>query len=312
MLDRRATILLFRRIVGFLNHSPLALAKSLTYIKRELDNTLTKVRSPQYVYERVINFLVGRKHTHEAVLLYQRMLEEARLISSPALDAKRLALALAFPHGSPQRLMPLIAPIFSNPRYTDNDVWGLLKMMVKYRVDKDVIGTLVELFISTRRPNYIICPEFLAPQLSARVRTGDVDVAIELLGQFSSLDGLNQVAHASAHAPYVQVLAALQETRTWDSASVNRILDLMTKRGISLNLPMLNILLSREVRLGHHQSAIAIYSILKQMRKPKNISPDSFTFGSMFLLYRMMHPKSIISKTQLLPFLLGLYIVTLC
>ena len=75
---------------------------------------------------------------------------------------------------------------------------------------------------------------------------------------------------------------------------------------------MLNILLSREVRLGHHQSAIAIYSILKQMRKPKNISPDSFTFGSMFLLYRMMHPKSIISKTQLLPFLLGLYIVTLC
>jgi hypothetical protein len=67
----------------------------------------------------------------------------------------------------------------------------------------------------------------------------------------------------------------------------------MTKQGLSITLPALNILLSREVRLGNHQSAIGIYSMLKEMRRTKKIFPDSLTFGSMFLLYRMMSPKSV-------------------
>ena len=292
--SRRTTILLFRKIVGFLKHAPPAEPENIIgYIKRELDNTLTNVRSPQVVYERVINLLLAQNYTYEALLLYQRMHEEAGLMSSTALDAKMLAIPLAFPHESSQPLILRIAPIFSDPRYTEKDFSGLLKMMMKYGVDKDIICTLVEMFVSTRRPNYIIRPEFLAPLLSARARYGETDVALELLDEFSSVNNINRAGRGSAHAPYVQVLAALKETRIWDSASVNRILDLMTKQGLSLNLPTMNILLSREVRLGNHQSAIALYSMLKKMRTTKKISPDSFTFGSMFLLYRMMRPKTV-------------------
>ena len=292
--SRRTTILLFRKIVGFLKHTPLAEPENiLGYITRELGYTLTNVRSPQFVYERVINLLLSRKYTYEAVLLYQHMHEEAGLMSSTALDAKMLAIPLAFPHESPQPLILRIAPIFSDPRYTENDFSSLLKMMAKYGVDKEIICILVEVFISTRRPNYIIRPEFLAPLLSARARIGDVDVVLELLDQFSGVNNVNRATRASVYGPYVQVLAVLQETRTWDSATVNRILDLMASQGLPLTLPTLNILLSREVRLGNHRSAIGIYSMLKQMRVTKKISPDSFTFGSMFLLYRMMRPKSV-------------------
>ena len=290
----RETILLFRRIVGFLNHVPLAEPENIVgYINKELDKTLPNVRFPQDVYERVITLLIGRKHAEEAILLYQRMHEEAGLMSSTALDAKMLAITLAFPHESPEPILLRLGPIFFDPRYTENDFSGLLRTMAKYRVDEDYICTLVELFISTRRPNYIIRPEFLAPLLSARARAGDVDVALELLDQFTGVNNLNRAARASMHAPYVQVLSALRETRTWDSASVNRILNLMTNRGLSLHLPTINILLSREVRLGNYWSAIAIYSMLKEMKKTKKISPDSFTFGSMFLLYRMIRPKTV-------------------
>ena len=72
--SRRTTILLFRKIVGFLKHEPLAEPETiLGYIKGQLDNTLTNVRSPQVIYERVINFLLGRKYAYEAVFLYQHM-----------------------------------------------------------------------------------------------------------------------------------------------------------------------------------------------------------------------------------------------
>ena len=53
----------------------------LGYVNRELDKTLPNVKSAQYVYERVITFLVGRKYAQEAVLLYQRM-REAGLMPS--------------------------------------------------------------------------------------------------------------------------------------------------------------------------------------------------------------------------------------
>ena len=294
MNRRQATIVLFRRIVGFLKHVPQAEPENiLGYIKRELNMALTNVKSPQHIYERVINFLIGRKYAHEAVLLYHCMHEEAGLISSTALRAKMLALALVFPHESLQPLILRVTSIFSDPRYTDNDFSGLLKMLAKYGVDSSITCTLVETFMSIRRPNYIVRPEFLAPLLSTRARMGDIDVVLELLDRFSSVNSLNRAARASAHAPYVQVLEALQETRTWDTASVNKILDLMTKQGLSLNLPTLNILLSREVRLGNYRSAIAMYSMLKQMRIKEKISPDSLTFGTMFLLYRMMRPKSV-------------------
>ena len=288
-------ILLFRKIVGFLKHVPER-ENILGYVNKELDNTLPNVKSPQYVYERVITFLVGRKYAQEAVLLYQRM-HEAGFMSSNVLDAKMLAIALAVPHEFPQPLILRLTPIFTDPRYTEKDFSGLLKTMTKYGVDKDIIGTLVEAFIATRtralsrgaENSIIVRPEFLAPLLSARARSGDVDVALEILDQFS---GANRAARASVHAPYVQVLAALQETRTWDTASVNRVLDLMKTRGLAPNLATINILLAREVRLGNHGSAIAMYSMLKGMRLTNNISPDSFTFASMFLLYRI-RPRAV-------------------
>ena len=186
-----------------------------------------------------------------------------------------------------------LTPIFTDPRYTEKDFAGLLKTMTKYGVDNNIICALVEAFISTRRPDYIIRPEFFAPLLSARTRSGDVDVALELLDQFSSANHPKQAVRASAQLPYVQVLAALQETRTWDTASVNRVLDLMAAQGLSPNLTTINILLSRQVRLGNHHAAIAIYSMLKEMRVTQKIFPDSFTFGSMFLLYRTIRPRAV-------------------
>ena len=291
---RRTTkeiILLFRKIIGFLKHDQET-ENILGYVNKELGKMLPNVRSPQYVYERVITFLVGRQYAQEAVLLYQRM-HEAGLMSSTVLDAKMLAIALAVSREFPQPLILRLAPIFTDPRYTEKDFSGLLKTMTTYGVDKDIICTLVESFIATRRPSYIIRPEFLAPLLSARARSGDVDVALEILDQFSGANQPNRAARASVHAPYVQVLAALQETRTWDTASVNRVLDLMMAQGLAPNLATMNILLSREVRLGNHRTAIGMYSMLKEMRITRKISPDSYTFGSMFLLYRMIRPRAV-------------------
>jgi hypothetical protein len=95
------------------------------------------------------------------------------------------------PNEFPQPLIHRLTPIFTDPQYTERDFSGLLKTMTKYGVDNDIICTLVEVFIVTRRPNYIARPENFAPLLSARTRPGDVDVALEILDQFSGATPCN-------------------------------------------------------------------------------------------------------------------------
>ena len=288
-MTKRKIILLFRKIVGYVNTLE---PEILGYIKMHLDDTLPNVRSPQVVYERVITFLASRKYAQEAVLLYERM-HEAGLMSSNTLDAKMLAMALAIPHESPQPLIRRLASIFTTSHYTDKDFLGLLKTMKKYGVNKNIVSKLVEIFISNRGPNYIIRPDFLATLLLVQIYSGGVNVALDVLDQYSSVNNLNRPARDSLRAPYVQVLAALQETRTWDSASVDRILGLMMTQELTPDLTTFNILLSREMRLGNYHSAMTIYSMLKKMRIAKKIPPDCHTFASMFLLYRMKRPRAV-------------------
>ena len=205
---------------------------------------------------------------------FTRMHEEAGLLCSTAFDAKMLALPLAFPHECSQSIILRISLIFSNPQYTENNFSGLLKIIAKYEVDKDIVCTLL-----------VYLPSW-APLLSGRACLGDMDV-----DQFSSLNNVNRATRDSMHTPYVQVFAALQETRTWDSASVNKVLDLMSNGGLPLNLPTLNILLSREVSTLGESSFC--HSMIKEPRISKKISPDSFTFGRIFLLYRIIRPQRV-------------------
>jgi hypothetical protein len=119
-------------------------------------------------------------------------------------------------------------------------------------------------------------------------------VALEILDQFSSATPRNRATRGPIYGPYAQVLAVLQETQTWDFASVNRVLDLMATQGLHPNLVTMNIFLAREIHLGNYRAALAMYSMLKEMKiTTKNISPDTFTFGSMFLLYRILRPKTV-------------------
>jgi hypothetical protein len=280
---------LFRKIVGFLkhDHDPQSI---LGYVNRELDNTLQNVRSPNLVYERVITFFVRQKYAEAAVKIYQRM-RQAGFMSSTVLDAKMLAIALAVPNDFPQPLILRLTPIFTDPQYTEKNFCGLLKTMREYGVDNDIMCTLVEAFIATRRPNCISRPEIFAPLLSARTRSGDTDVALQLLDEFGSTIPRNRAARKTIYAPYVQLLAALQETHDCDSASISRVLNLMATQGLRPDLVTMNILLTRDIRLGNSRGALVIYSILKEMGKTNNIFPDTYTFGTMFLLYRTLRPK---------------------
>ena len=68
---------------------------------------------------------------------------DAGLLCSTAFDAKMLALPLAFPHECSQSIILRISLIFSNPQYTENNFSGLLKIIAKYEVDKDIVCTLL-------------------------------------------------------------------------------------------------------------------------------------------------------------------------
>jgi hypothetical protein len=173
------------------------------------------------------------------------------------------------------------------PGFTERNLFSLVQTMSSYDVDKNLAAVFVEAFRVTRGPDYNPVPEVLAPLVASSARLGYLDEAFQLLER-ATKKPRNRAARQFIYVAYVSLLSTLRETRTWDSHSFNKVIDLMTARKLPLQISVFNILLSREVRWGNPQNALAMYSMLKGLDV---ISPDAFTYGTLFALYRSIRPK---------------------
>ncbi|KAF8148829.1 hypothetical protein B0H34DRAFT_735442 [Crassisporium funariophilum] len=258
------------------------------HVHKELDAALPAAEAPSRIYESLIIFLLGKHRVQEAVEAHKRMIIDG-FLSSNVLDAKMIGVALAFSTDDPKPLLLRLTSIFEDKEYTQRHFSGLVKAMAKFDVDKEVVDAVAELFAASRGPGYSPPPDILATIVASRTRAGFTAQAVEALRHHSQTPQ-NRAARQSSHLPYVRILSALRDTQTRDSESVNNVLDIMKAQGLSPDIYVLNILLARAVRLRSARNALALYSI---MGEKQNILPDSFTFGSLFMLYRKTRLRSL-------------------
>jgi len=257
------------------------------FVHGKLNQVIPTASSPHAVYERVIDFLLRKRCPQEATSVYKR-LHDAKFVSSNKIDAQMIAVALSFPHEDPQPLIDRLMAIVGEPGFTEKNLFSLVQTMSSYDVDKNLAAVFVETFRVIRGPDYNPIPQVLAPLVASSARLGYLDEAFQLLER-ATKKPRSRAARQFIYVAYVSLLSTLRETRTWDSHSFNKVIDLMTARKLPLEISVFNILLSKEVRWGNPQNALAMYSMLKEMDV---ISPDAFTYGTLFALYRTIRPKA--------------------
>jgi hypothetical protein len=207
-----------------------------------------------------------------------------------------LAVALSLPQDDPQGMNDRLLAIVGGPGFNENNLFSLVQTMSSYDVDKLLVAVVVQTFRASMGPDYNPLPEVLAPLVASSVRLGYLEDAFGLLER-ATKKPRSRAARNFIYVAYVSFLSTLNETRAWDDDSLNRVIDLMNDRGLPLQIAVFNILLSREVRRGKPQNALAMYSTLKGM---DFMLPDAHTFGSLFALYRRIRPR-VMRKLALTP-----------
>lgn len=182
---------------------------------------------------------------------------------------------------SADKFCTLLVRGVANPTTKEADLLCVLDNMVEGGIDCQVMARACECFLANRDAGYVPSAKLLRAAVVAFIHADKVDQAFALLDHV----GL-QACHRSVGQPF---LVALRDTRPLDHQSFKKILSAMSNAGISSDISLLNVLISREVRLNRAANALSMYNDIK---KNSELLPDSYTFGSLFAMYRRIRPLS--------------------
>ncbi|KAF9037070.1 hypothetical protein BJ165DRAFT_1503072 [Panaeolus papilionaceus] len=289
--------------VNLLLHSLEQFASSPTFqantfaffIHKRLSLKLSSERSPHRIYEDVSNFLIRKQFPKEAVSVVQRMQREGYVPSS-LLQAQIALLALANSDGMDEPLVEMLTTYFKSKDCTGKAFSSLFDTMENFSICPELVATFVSSYLESREPGFKASPRILGYLVRESIKVGDFDGAF----QTTNLIPITPDGVLEARKAHIAILAAIRDTNTGnpgadnttESSAVNTILSSMKEKGIRPNIAVMNVLLSREVRLNRRPGALRIYRIIQAMgeRDPRD-KPDAYTFGSMFALYRAISPR---------------------
>jgi len=184
--------------------------------------------------------------------------------------------------GTLDKVMTRLVHAVADPATKEVDFLRSLAAMTEVDISPQVIARVCESFLANRDADYVPSLETLRTATIAFVQADRVDQAFALLGRVGI-----QPAHRAVHRAF---LVTLRDSRPFDRHSFMKLLSAMNDAGLSIDTNLINILISREVRLKRTGQALFLYN---EMKKNPDLLPDSYTFGSLFAMYRRIQPGSL-------------------
>ena len=185
-------------------------------------------------------------------------------------------------NGAQDKLVTRLVHAVADPATKEADFLRSLAAMSEVGVHPQVAARVCESFLANRDADYVPSLKTLRAATIAFVQADRVDQAFALLGRVGI-----QPAHRPVHQAF---LATLRDSRPFDHHSFVKLLSAMNDAGILIDTAILNILISREVRLKRVGQAWFLYN---EMKKNPELLPDSYTFGSLFAMHRRIRPASL-------------------
>lgn len=259
-------------------------------VARILQEELPHRLASSLLYETLIDSLLRNKLPEAAMATYGHMKSNGFLPSDQT-DAKLVGIVLLSGLEEPQSYLERLTRVFSNDDYGESDVVDLLHLMSIFDMDKKQIRALAELFVEAKGEGYEPSGDVVTFIIQGGATDWDLEQALDSLERRRPLREKRRLRHESKRNPFASLLEGIRRTDIHNHELVDRVLTIMEENAIQPNTDVLNQLLARYVSLGHTSSAISTYKVMRTLEQANStVSPNAFTFGSMFLLHRHIRP----------------------
>lgn len=170
----------------------------------------------------------------------------------------------------------------ANPKTREADFIRALDVIKEVGVNQELVARVCSSFLANRDAGYIPNSEIVRMAIEAFIHADKVDEAFALLHRVGIQSGKRPI--------HRKFLANLRDSRPLDHHSFSKLLSAVDAAGIPLDTSLFNVLIAREVRLNRAVNALSMFD---EMKKNPHLSPDSYTFGSLFSMYRGIRPRSV-------------------
>ena len=174
-----------------------------------------------------------------------------------------------------------------NPATQEDEFLRSLEIMNDVGMNKQIVARACASFLANRDANYLPNARVVREAIEAFIKVDKIDDAFALL---------HRVGIQPSEQPlYRSFLANLRDSRPLDHHSFAKLLSAIDAAGISLDTTLLNIIISREVRL---KRAVNAFSLFNDMKRSPHLPPDAHTYGSLFTAYRRIRPRSFLAAKK--------------
>uniref|UniRef100_P9WEH9 Clavilactone A biosynthesis cluster protein Z n=1 Tax=Ampulloclitocybe clavipes TaxID=56467 RepID=CLAZ_AMPCV len=237
--------------------------------------------------EKIISLLLARRCFSEAMTVYQRMLNE-NFQPSGDLNVELLAISIAASSVSEGQLERALDDALAHPSYTETGLLRLLDLLAELEISPQFRASIGQRFVEARGTGYSPSVRLVSKLVGIQARAGLVEDALNwLVRDDPETAGESPAApKTSASYPYASMISAMKDTQSENNTAIDKILDHMRKHNVPADISLFNALISLEMRRGSPANALSLYHVLLELSKIAPITPDVFTFGTIFSVFR--------------------------
>ena len=282
-----------RREFALINSLIFSLDRYITSAKdRHSDNAVVdylrlKLSQPNFynpsrplAYDKIVLLLLQNRRFDAACTIYDVMSSEG-ILPSPQVRAKLSGISIACSADSEDSLLQALKPLFSQEIYDEHSLRELLDLL-SLKISPELIDRIFDLYVASRGDGYVPSSGLTSDVLDILIRGGLVNSAKDLLDTAHRHDG------AEAAYPYVAMLKALKSFRNPDPAAIRNVLLRMQQDDVVPDVAVLNSLIATEVWMKNYHNAFNLYNIIKASPEELELSPDAFTFSSLFTAFERL------------------------
>jgi pentatricopeptide repeat protein len=249
------------------------------------------------VYENAASLFASYERFDEALEILNRMRDEG-FVPTLSLRTKITTYSLVKEEIEADDLFETLEEeALKDPAYSENALLQLIRFLSDtLSFSPTSINHIVELW--SKHHGTISSPTTLAYLVYIHARIGILDVAQNWLRVHA--EKAAERGHSPDPAPYTSYLSTISRIRPRPIEELSQAFTQMRKDGVAPDVAVFNALISSQIRCYQLDKAFQTYALLYECRT-KHLTPDSFTFSSLFraLTRRRQRPTRSTSTSDL-------------
>lgn len=259
---------------------------AIKYFQREATTALIDNPTRFLAYERSISLFLRHRYPLAAAMVFGRMTREG-FIPSVSIRTQMAIIVMVERSSDEKVLREAMQGLFCQKSFDECCLRDIFHLLINcLNGSPDFIDKVADTFIATRESGFTLSEETINLLVTFHSRSGSSGTAQHWISRFT--ENASEKDKQEMSYPYTTLLRDLVKSAPKEYTIYQWIVENVEAAGVVPDLPFYNALIATEVAHRRYNRAFAVYGLLWEHRTP-NITPDAYTYASLFRALRMIH-----------------------